>query len=77
MEGKTQEQRIKELLDKYTSFIHQTQEEKIKVIRLCSILAYLEALAEQNITVGEAISQLEKFLDKIIKRYTGGENNGV
>lgn len=71
---KTQEERMKELLDKYASFLHQTSDEKIKIVRLCGILAYLEAMCEQQMTVEVGIKQLEKFLDKLIKPYVGGDD---
>lgn len=68
----TQEERIKQLLDKYAAFIHQPSEEKIKIVRLCGILAYLETMVENNITIGDGIKQLNKFLDKLVQRYVGG-----
>jgi hypothetical protein len=73
---KTQEERIKELLDKYAAFIHQTDAEKVKVVRLCGILSYLEALQQQNITVDTAVKNLTEFLDKTVIKYTGGDSNG-
>ena len=72
--SKSQEERMKELLDKYTKFIHQKPEEKIKIVRLCGILSYLEAMQEQNLTVISGIEQLEKFLNKLIQPYVGGDD---
>jgi hypothetical protein len=72
----TQEERIKQLLSKYASFINQSHEEKIKIVRLCGILSYLEALKSQNMNIDGAIKQLENFLDKIILPYIGGDTNG-
>lgn len=69
--SETQEKRIKDLLEKYASFIHQTPEEKTKVVRLCGILAYLEAVEAQGMTISEAKHQLEKFLNKITVAYSG------
>lgn len=69
--SKTQEERIKELLDKYASFIHQPQAEKVKIVRLCGVLAYLEAALEQNMTLESASKHLKNFLDKLVIKYTG------
>jgi len=69
--SETQEKRINELLLKYASFIHQTPDEKTKVVRLCGILAYLEAVESQGMTINEAKNQLEKFLNKITVAYSG------
>ena len=69
--SETQEERMKFLLDKYAAFIHQTPEEKTKVVRLCGILAYLEAVEAQGMTINEAKNQLEKFLNKITVAYSG------
>lgn len=73
---KTQEERMKELLEKYASFIHQKPEEKIKIVRLCGVLAYLEAMQSQDMTVSQGVKQLEKFLDKLIQPFIGGEPEG-
>jgi hypothetical protein len=71
---KSQEERMRELLDKYTKFIHQKPEDKIKLVRLCGILAYLEAVDAQGMTIQSAIKNLEKFLDKVVVDYTGGDD---
>ena len=71
-----QEARIKILLEKYASFIHQTQEEKVRIIRLCGILAYLESAQSQNMSIDSCIKSLESFLKKVTKKYTGGDDNG-
>lgn len=73
--SQTQEDRIKELLAKYASFVHQTPDEKVRAVRLCGILAYLISMQEQEITVDAGIKQLEKFLDKLVLPYTGDNEN--
>ena len=73
--SQSQEERIRALLSKYASFIHQSQEDKVKIVRLCGILAYMEAVESQNMTLSDAIRQLENFLDKIVKQYTGGDDD--
>ena len=69
--AQTQEEKMKELLSKYASFIHQTKDEKVRAVRLCGVLAYLIAMQEQNIDISSGIKQLESFLNKIVKKYTG------
>ena len=76
MPRQTQEERIKELLNKYAAFIHQPQEDKVKIIRLCGILSYIEAAEEAGMTIMETRRQLTHFLDKIVTPYTGGDDNG-
>ena len=75
-ERKRQENRIKELLSKYAGFIIMPEDEKIKVIRLCVILSYVESAQKQNLTIDECILSLTLFLDKITSKYVSEEERG-
>ena len=70
-ETNLQKNRINELLHKYVGFVIMEDDEKIKAIRLCGILVYLEAAKRQEMNIETCIEKLTEFLDKLRTKYEG------
>ena len=69
-----QEARMNELLEKYTKFKMMTGVEKIRMIRLCTILAYIEAADRQQMTIRACCISIETFLETFREKFEGEEN---
>ena len=53
------------------------EDEKIKVVRLCGILTYLDAAKRKEMTVDECVDSVTEFLDKIRSKYVSQEEGNA